>query len=97
MWKLLEVTHEGTNQVKETEINMLVQQYKAFKIKENESMNKMYSRFTLITNGLSLLGKVYPKKEMVRKVFRSLPKRWQAKHTAIQEAKDLNVLKLEEL
>ncbi|KAK2967897.1 hypothetical protein RJ640_001566 [Escallonia rubra] len=97
MWKLLEVTHEGTNQVKETKINMLVQQYEAFKMKENESINEMYSRFTLITSGLRLLGKVYPLKEMVKKVLRSLPKRWEAKLTAIQEAKDLNVLKVEEL
>ncbi|KAK2970135.1 hypothetical protein RJ640_004080, partial [Escallonia rubra] len=44
MWRLLEVTHEGTKQVKESKINMRVQQYEAFKMKENESINKMYSR-----------------------------------------------------
>ncbi|KAK2985411.1 hypothetical protein RJ640_007353 [Escallonia rubra] len=55
MWRLLEVTHEGTNQVKETKINMLVQQYEAFKMKEHESINEMYSRFTLIINGQKLL------------------------------------------
>ncbi|KAK2970109.1 hypothetical protein RJ640_018429 [Escallonia rubra] len=44
MWRLLEVTHEGTNQVKKTKINMLVQQYEAFKMKEHESINEMYSR-----------------------------------------------------
>ncbi|KAK2979444.1 hypothetical protein RJ640_015073 [Escallonia rubra] len=97
IWRLLEVTHEGTNQVNETKINMLVQQYEAFKMKENKSINEMYSRFTLIINGLKLLGKTYPEKEIVRKVLRSLPKRWEAKVTAIQKAKDLNVLKLEEL
>ncbi|KAK2987751.1 hypothetical protein RJ640_016346 [Escallonia rubra] len=66
-------------------------------MKEHESINEIYSRFTLIINGLKLLGKIYPEKEVVRKVLRSLPKRWEAKLTAIQEAKDLNVLKLEEL
>ncbi|KAK2967521.1 hypothetical protein RJ640_026076 [Escallonia rubra] len=97
MRRLLEVTHEGTNLVKESKIDMLVQQYEAFKMKENESTNEMYSRFTLIINGLKLLGKTYPEKEIIRKVLRSLPKRWETKVTAIQEAKDLNVLKLEEL
>ncbi|KAK2980906.1 hypothetical protein RJ640_013408 [Escallonia rubra] len=66
-------------------------------MKEHESINEMYSRFTLIINGLKLLGKIYPEKEVVRKVIRSLPKRWEAKLTVIQEANDLNVLKLEEL
>ncbi|KAK2987894.1 hypothetical protein RJ640_020411 [Escallonia rubra] len=42
-WRLLEVTHEGTNQVKETKINMLIQQYEAFKMKENESINKIHN------------------------------------------------------
>ncbi|KAK2969918.1 hypothetical protein RJ640_000531 [Escallonia rubra] len=97
IWRLLEVTHEGTNQVKDTKINMLVQQYEAFKMKEHESINEMYSRFTLIINGLRLLGKIYPEKEVVRKVLRSLPKRCETKLTASQEAKHLNVLKLEEL
>ncbi|KAK2983870.1 hypothetical protein RJ640_017425 [Escallonia rubra] len=66
MWRLLEVTHESTNQVPETNINMLVQLYEAFKMKENESINEMYSRFTLIINVLKLLGKVYPKIEMLK-------------------------------
>ncbi|KAK2977931.1 hypothetical protein RJ640_016608 [Escallonia rubra] len=72
-------------------------EYEAFKMKKNESINEMYSRFTLITNGLKLLGKLYPENDMVRKFLKFLPKRWEAKLTAIQEAKDLNVLKLEEL
>ncbi|KAK2980156.1 hypothetical protein RJ640_000269 [Escallonia rubra] len=60
-------------------------EYKAFKMKENESINEIYSKFTLIINGLKLFEKMYPKKEM------------EAKVAAVQEAKDLNVLKLKEL
>ncbi|KAK2978681.1 hypothetical protein RJ640_009892 [Escallonia rubra] len=69
---------------------MLVQQYEAFKMTENESVNEMYSRFTLIINGLKLLGKLYPENKLIIK-------KGEPKVTAIQEAKDLNVLKLEEL
>ncbi|GKU97219.1 hypothetical protein SLEP1_g10389 [Rubroshorea leprosula] len=46
---------------------------------------------------LKALGKVYPSQEMVRKVLRSLPKNWEAKKIAIEESKDLNTLKLEDL
>ncbi|KAK2983945.1 hypothetical protein RJ640_002890 [Escallonia rubra] len=84
MCRMLEFTQKDTNQVKETKKNTLVLQYDAFKMKEHESINEIYSRFALIINGLQLLGKVYPKNRM------------EAKVTAIQEAKDLNVLKLEE-
>jgi hypothetical protein len=36
IWHALEVTHEGTNQVKEFKINMLVHQYELFKMFLNE-------------------------------------------------------------
>ena len=53
--------------------------------------------FTDIINDLSSLGKEYTTSEMVRKILRSLPKQWEAKVTAIQEAKDLSKLPLDEL
>ena len=36
IWRLLEITHEGTNQVKESKINLLVHSYELFFMKENE-------------------------------------------------------------
>ncbi|KAK2973033.1 hypothetical protein RJ640_000022 [Escallonia rubra] len=76
MWRSFVVTHEETNQVKETKINMLVQQYEAFKMKEHESINEMYSRFTLIINGLKLLDTLTGKRrnEAPRKPSITLPK-----------------------
>ena len=97
IWDRLEVTHEGTNQVKETKINMLVHKYELFKIEHDESITAMFTRFTDIINGLKSLGKSYTNSELVRKILRSLPRTWEAKVTAIQEAKDLNTLPLEEL
>lgn len=38
---ILEVTHEGTNQVKESKINLLTHQYKFFKM-ENDETIKIY-------------------------------------------------------
>ncbi|XP_059639430.1 uncharacterized protein LOC132281779 [Cornus florida] len=45
----------------------------------------------------SVLGKSYISSENVRKILRSLPKNWEAKKTAIQEAKNLNTLPIDEL
>ena len=97
IWDRLEVTHEGTNQVKESKINILVHNYELFRMKSKESITDMFTRFTDIVNGLKSLGRSYPNSEQVRKILRSLPKSWEAKVTAIQEAKDLNTLPIEEL
>ena len=97
IWDKLEVTHEGINQVKESKISILVHKYEVFKMKPNESISGMYTCFTDIVNNLKNLGKSYTDSKLCRKVLRSLPYSWEAKVTAIQEAKDLTCLKLEEL
>ncbi len=94
IWDKLEVTHEGTNQVKESKINILVHKYELFKMESTESITKMFTRFTEIINRLKSLGKSYTNSELVRKILRFLPRVWEAKVTAIQEAKDLNTLQL---
>ncbi|GAV74282.1 UBN2 domain-containing protein, partial [Cephalotus follicularis] len=91
------VTYEGTNQVKEAKISMLVHEYEMFTMNENEDIKSMFSRFTNIINALQALDKTYFNSEMVIKILRCLPRSWMPKVTAIEEAKNLNVLPLEDL
>ncbi|GKV51608.1 hypothetical protein SLEP1_g58243 [Rubroshorea leprosula] len=66
-------------------------------MKPEESSQDMYIRLNDIVTNLKALGKVYSSQKVVRKVLRSLPKNWEAKKTAIEESKDLNTLKLDDL
>ncbi|GAV71732.1 zf-CCHC domain-containing protein/DUF4219 domain-containing protein/UBN2 domain-containing protein, partial [Cephalotus follicularis] len=70
MWDLLEVTYEGTNQVKESKISMLVHEYELFMIHDNECISDMFTRFTTIVNSIKNLGKSYSNQELVRKILR---------------------------
>ena len=97
IWRLLEITHEGTNQVKELKINLLVCSYELFLMKDNETIVEMITRIIDIVNGLEALGKTYKESEKVMKILRSLPSKWHTKVTTIQEAKDLTKLPLEEI
>ncbi|GAV86041.1 DUF4219 domain-containing protein/UBN2 domain-containing protein, partial [Cephalotus follicularis] len=74
MWDLLEVTYEGTNQVKESKISMLVHEYELFLMHNNESISDMFTRYTTIVNSLKNLGKSYSNQELIRKILRCLPK-----------------------
>ena len=73
IWDRLEVTHEETNQVKESKISILVHKYKLFKIEPNESISGMYTRFIDIINNLKNLDKSYTDSKLCRKILRSLP------------------------
>ncbi|KAH9697041.1 hypothetical protein KPL71_023435 [Citrus sinensis] len=66
-------------------------------MEQNESMYSMYTRFTDIVNTLGALGKTFSNSEKVKKIIRSLPKEWRPKMTAIEEAKDLNILPIDDL
>ena len=67
------------------------------KMLEHENIDEMKTRFMYIINQLEMLGKRYTNAEVVRKILRSLSKAWRPKVTAIQKAKDLNVLSLDAL
>ncbi|KAH9715535.1 Integrase catalytic domain-containing protein [Citrus sinensis] len=97
IWHKLEVVYEGTNQVKESKISRYTRQYELFQMEQNESVYSMYTRFTDIVNTLGALGKTFSNSEKVKKIIRSLPKEWRPKRTAIEEAKDLNTLPLDDL
>ncbi|KAH9658003.1 hypothetical protein KPL70_023317 [Citrus sinensis] len=94
IWHKLEVVYEGTNQVKESKISRYTRQYELFQMKQNESVYSMYPRFTDIVN---TLGKTFSNSKKVKKIIRSLLKEWKPKRTAIEEAKDLNTLPLDDL
>jgi len=97
MREALQVAHEGTNQVKQSRIELLMKKYELFEIGDRETIMDMYNRFTHITNELKSLGKSFTSEELVRKILRFLPRSWEAKVTAIQEAKVMKAITLDEL
>ena len=89
IWRILEITHEGTTQVKYSKVRILENDYEMFKMKPNESIVEMFTRFTDVVNGLEGLGKRVSEQDKVSK--------WNSKTEAIEEAKNLKELPLEEL
>jgi len=66
-------------------------------MKDDESIEEMYSRFQTLVSGLQILKKSYVTSDHVGKILRSLPSIWRPKVAAIEEAKDLNTLSVEDL
>ena len=64
--------------------------FKEIKIEEDESFAEFYVNMKDIVNSAFNLGETIPKPKIVRKVFRSLPERFHAKITAIEESKDID-------
>ncbi|XP_057418308.1 uncharacterized protein LOC130712495 [Lotus japonicus] len=97
VWEALGLAYEGIANVRQAKVSLLVAEYETFKMKENESTDDMFGRFQTIVNGLRNLDRKYENVDQITKILRCLPRRWRPKVTAIQEAKDLSTLRLEDL
>ena len=71
--------------------------FKEIKMKEDESFDEFYAKLKDIVNSTFNLGEIIPEPKIVRKVLKSLPKRFHAKITAIAESKDIDKIPLTEL
>ncbi|GJX80836.1 zf-CCHC domain-containing protein [Tanacetum coccineum] len=97
IWKTLLITHQGNSQVKDNNIDLLVQQYEQFVISKDESIDSAFVRFNTIITSLKALDEGYSSKNHFRKFLRALHPKWRAKVTVIEESKDLTSLSLDEL
>ncbi|XP_070003029.1 uncharacterized protein [Nicotiana sylvestris] len=69
----------GTTQVKQSKIDMLTTKYEFFKMKDDESIQDMHTRFTSIINEPHSLGDVIPRNKLVRNILSVLPGSWESK------------------
>ena len=64
---------------------------------EDESFDEFYAKLKDIVNSAFNLGETILEPKIVKKVLRSLPERFHAKITAIEESKDIDKIPLTEL
>ena len=72
VWRMFGIIHEGTNQIKDSKVRILVKDYEMFKIKPNESIVEMFTRFMDVVNGLEGLGNGVNEEDKVSKILRCL-------------------------
>ena len=93
----MEATYEGTKKVKDTKFQMLTTKFEELKIGDDEPFDSFYGKLNEIVIAKLNLGEKIEDAKVVRKVLRSLPESFRAKVTAIEESKDLDEIKIQEL
>lgn len=88
MWDILQNTHAWTTEVIRARLGTLTHVYELFRMKLEESINQMQTRFAHIVSHIRTLEKK-SNKELVVKNLRFLNCSWQSKVTTISESKDL--------
>ena len=96
-WTILQTTYEGTKAIKDSKLQRLTTSFEEIKKDEDESFDGFYAKLKDIVNSALNFGETIPEPKVVRKVLRSLPERFLAKITAIEESKDIDHIHLTEL
>ena len=96
-WTILQTSYEGIKAVKDSKLHRLTTSFEEIKMEEDESFDEFYTKLKNIVNSIFNLGETIPEPNIVRKVLKSIPERFHAKITAIEESKDIDKIPLTEL
>ena len=86
----------GTKAVKTIKLQRLTS-IEEIRMKEDETFDEFYAKLKDIVNFAFNLGESIAKPKIVKKIFKSLPERFHAKITVIEEVKDIDQTPLTEL
>jgi hypothetical protein len=96
-WQILETIYEGTKLVKSAKLQMLISRFEEIKMLEKETFGEFYTRINDLRNSMVSLGKRVSDAKLIKKILRPFPKRFKIIVTSIEESKDLDSVKIEEL
>ena len=83
--------------MKDTKFQMLTTRFEELKMSEDESFDSFYSKLNEVVVGKFNLGEKTKDSKIVRKILWSLSESFRAKVTAIEESKDLDDIKVQEM
>ena len=95
--KSFKPTFEGSGDVKRNKLLSLTTCFENLRMLDDESLFVFYTKLCDIVNEFFVLGEKIPKTIPIRKIMRSLPHRFSSKVIAIEEANDLDSMKVNDL
>ena len=90
-------TYEGTKAVKDSKLQRLTTSFEEIKMEDDESFDEFYAKLKDMVNSAFNDEETILEPKIVRKVLRSLPERFHAKITVIEESEDIDKIPLTEL
>lgn len=97
IWDKLKNVYEGDEKIKETKLKTYTRQFEQLKMKEDQHIASYFLRVDEIVNTMRGLREKVKKIRFVQKILGSLPMRFDAKVSTLEEVKDLTTLSMDEL
>lgn len=96
IWEKLINIHEGDTKIKEAKLQVFRSKFEALNMNEDETIEGYFNRVIEIVSSMRGLGEKVEDSNVVKKVLRSLPSRYDSKVSAIEE-RDLDKVSMDDL
>ncbi|XP_023520734.1 uncharacterized protein LOC111784185 [Cucurbita pepo subsp. pepo] len=94
IWNYLKIEYEGDERIHGMKVLNLIRDFELQKMKESESMKEYSNRLLSIANKVRLLGYVLNDSRIVEKLLVTVPEKFEATITTLENIKDLSKISL---
>ncbi|XP_022848701.1 uncharacterized protein LOC111371002 [Olea europaea var. sylvestris] len=96
-WDRLQEEFRGNARTRQMQVLNLRREYETLKMKDSEAVKEYADRLMKVVNKIRLLGDDLPDRRIVEKVLISLPEKFEAKISSLEDSRDLSSITLSEL
>ncbi|XP_019450575.1 PREDICTED: uncharacterized protein LOC109352850 [Lupinus angustifolius] len=96
-WDILVTSHAGGDKIKKVKLQSLRKQYELLHMEESDKVGEYFAKILTITNQMKGYGEAITDTMVIEKIMRSLLPRFDFIVVAIEESKDVTLMKIEEL
>ncbi|XP_049399763.1 uncharacterized protein LOC125863810 [Solanum stenotomum] len=97
IWDYLKAEYEGDDRIKGLQVLNLIRDFELQKIKESKTIKEYSDRLMIIANRVRLLGSEFKYSCIVEKILVTVPERFEATITTLENTKDLSKITLAKL
>nr|XP_028945275.1 uncharacterized protein LOC114819796 [Malus domestica] len=96
-WEILRREFKGDKKVRAVKLQAIRAEFEYLRMHDGEPLDDYLARFFEIVNNLKSLGEDVPEKRIVQKLLMSLNRRYKSIVSIIEETRDLDVIRVEEV
>ncbi|KAL5854004.1 hypothetical protein ACOSQ4_003806 [Xanthoceras sorbifolium] len=97
IWDYLKNEYEGDERIKGMQVLNLIREFELQRMKDSETIKDYSDRLLSIANKVRLLGSEFTDSRIVGKILVTVPERYKATITTLENTKDLSKISLAEL